>query len=132
MHRSRQAQPSRALRQHIVVAALIGFVVASAAGPSTAATTAGAASAASAPAGRASAPKKKAAPVKLVDINSASRKELKTIPGIGDAEADKIVANRPYLSKAELVSKNVLPIGPYTSIKNRIVVLNPPKPKATN
>jgi len=68
------------------------------------------------------------APVKPVDINSASRKELKTLPGIGDAEAAKIVANRPYMSKAELVGKDVLPIGPYLSIKNQIIAL--PKGRA--
>lgn len=62
-----------------------------------------------------------AAPAKLVDINSASRKELKTLPGIGDAEAEKIIANRPYLSKTELVGKNVLPVGPYLSLKNKII-----------
>lgn len=62
-----------------------------------------------------------AASAKLVDINSASRKELKTLPGIGDAEADKIIANRPYLSKTDLVGKNVLPIGPYLSLRNQII-----------
>lgn len=76
-------------------------------------------------------PRKPAAPsaaVKLVDINSASRKELKTLPGIGDAEAARIVANRPYASKTELVGKEVLPMGPYLSIKSRIVAL--PKGRA--
>ena len=61
------------------------------------------------------------APVKLVDINSASRQELKTLPGIGDAEADRIIADRPYLSKTELVSQGVLPVGPYVSLKDRVV-----------
>jgi len=60
-------------------------------------------------------------PVKLVDINSAGRAELKTLPGIGDAEAAKVIAGRPYLSKAELVSKNVLPEGVYVSLKNLII-----------
>jgi|GEM_PF-4587416 len=78
-------------------------------------------------------PRRKTArtPVKRIDINSASRKELKTLTGIGDAEADRIVAGRPYLSKAELVNRNVLPVGPYLSIKNQIIALqkNPPKAK---
>jgi DNA uptake protein ComE-like DNA-binding protein len=77
------------------------------------------------------APKNKAAaapPVKLVDINSAGRKELKTLPGIGDAEAEKIIANRPYLTKTELVGKNVLPLGPYLSLKGQVIAL--PKSKA--
>lgn len=63
------------------------------------------------------------APVKLVDINSASRVELRTLPGVDAALADKIVANRPYLSKAELVTKNVLPTGPYLALKERVVAM---------
>ena len=79
-------------------------------------------------------PKKPApvAPAKLVDINSASRKELKTLPGIGNAEADKIIANRPYLTKTELVTKQVLPYGPYLSLKNLIVAMPKAKPKTTS
>ncbi len=65
-------------------------------------------------------------PAHLVDINSAARAELKTLPGIGDAEADKIIANRPYLTKTELVSKNVLPTGPFLTLK-KLVVAMPPK-----
>lgn len=62
-----------------------------------------------------------AAPAKLVDINKASRAELKTLPGIGDAEADKIIANRPFLTKVDLVTLKVLPEGVYVSIRNQIV-----------
>lgn len=61
------------------------------------------------------------APAPLIDINSASRAQLKTLPGIGDAEADRIVAARPYLSKADLASKQVIPTGIYLSLKNRII-----------
>ena len=56
-----------------------------------------------------------------VDINSASRAQLKTLPGIGDAEAERIVAGRPYLSKADLASKHVIPTGVYLSLKNRVI-----------
>jgi competence protein ComEA len=90
--------------------------------------------AASAPPGHAPVPMSKkaapAVPVKRVDINSASRKELKTLPGIGDAEADKIIANRPYLTKTELVEKKVLGIGPFLSLKNRVIAVPKALPKA--
>ena len=61
------------------------------------------------------------APLKLVDINSANRAELKTLPGIGDAEAKRIIAARPYPSKAKLVADKVLSIEAYDALKGRIV-----------
>ena len=60
-----------------------------------------------------------------VDLNSANRKELMTLPGIDAAQADRIVANRPYLSKTDLVTKDVLPLGPFLSLKYRVVAMPP-------
>jgi DNA uptake protein ComE-like DNA-binding protein len=77
---------------------------------------------AKAPAAQASTPK----PVRLVDINSAAKAQLKTLPGIGDAEAERIIAARPYLTKTDLVVKKVLPAGVYVSIKGRIVARQKP------
>ena len=57
---------------------------------------------------------------KQVDINSASREQLRTLPGIRDAEAGRIIAGRPYNTKADLVSRKVLPEGLYISIRYRI------------
>lgn len=37
-----------------------------------------------------------------VDVNTASEKELDTLPGVGPATARKIVAGRPYSSAADL------------------------------
>lgn len=77
-------------------------------------------------------PKKPPPPVyKLVDINSASRKDLKTLPGIGDAEADRIIACRPFLTKADLVTKKVLPAGPFLTLKDRVVAVQKSRPKAS-
>jgi len=60
-----------------------------------------------------------------VDLNSASRKELMTLPGIDAALAGRIIASRPYLTKTDLVTKDVLPVGPFLSLK-RLVVAMPP------
>jgi len=67
---------------------------------------------------------------KLVDINSASRAELKTLPNIGDAEADTIIANRPYLTKAHLVAKKVLDLAAYDALRGRIMAVQKTLPKA--
>lgn len=63
-----------------------------------------------------------------VDINNASLEELKTLPGIGDAEADRIVKGRPYLSKVGAFTKGVLPESAYPALKERIVVREPKSP----
>lgn len=56
-----------------------------------------------------------------MDINSASADELQTLPGIGDAYAKKIIENRPYKRKDELVQRNVIPRTTYDKIKNQII-----------
>jgi hypothetical protein len=60
---------------------------------------------------------------RYVDLNSASRKGLMTLPGIGKEEADRIIANRPYLVKTDLVAKNVLRVGPFLSVRHLVVAL---------
>jgi DNA uptake protein ComE-like DNA-binding protein len=61
----------------------------------------------------------------LVDINSASKAELKKLPGIDDTQADKIIAGRPYLSKADLVTRNIISQGSYEGLKRNVIA----KPK---
>lgn len=62
-----------------------------------------------------------------VDINSASDAQLKAIPGLGDAYITKIVANRPYANKSQLVSRKVLPETVYEKVKDRIIAKQPQK-----
>jgi competence protein ComEA len=57
----------------------------------------------------------------LIDINAATEAELKTIPGIGEAYAKKIIAGRPYRAKSDLVQKKILPQGVYEKVKDQIV-----------
>jgi len=57
----------------------------------------------------------------LVDINSASADELKALPGVGDAYSKKIIENRPYAKKDQLVSRKVVPEKTYQGIKDMII-----------
>jgi DNA uptake protein ComE-like DNA-binding protein len=59
--------------------------------------------------------------VGVLDINTATEKELEGLPGIGDAYAQKIVQGRPYKAKDDLVHRQILPASVYDKVKNRIV-----------
>ena len=75
----------------------------------------------------------KAPASKLIDINSATVEQLKTLPGINDGLARKIVEGRPYRVKTDLVRKNTIPQGAYNKIAGLVIAKQPtaPKPKAS-
>ena len=56
-----------------------------------------------------------------MDINSASAKELATLPKIGDVRAKAIVKGRPYNGKDDLINKKVIPQDAYDAIKDMII-----------
>jgi competence protein ComEA len=57
----------------------------------------------------------------LLDINSASAKELDKLPGIGPARAKAIIANRPYGGKDDLNNRKIIPPDVYDQIKDKII-----------
>ena len=59
---------------------------------------------------------------KTVDLNSASEDELTGLPGIGQHEARRIMAGRPYKDKHELVSKKIMSASTYERLKDDVDV----------
>jgi DNA uptake protein ComE-like DNA-binding protein len=57
----------------------------------------------------------------LLDINTATGEQLKSLSGIGEAYAAKIIEGRPYQRKDELVQKKIIPRATYEGIKYKIV-----------
>jgi DNA uptake protein ComE-like DNA-binding protein len=69
---------------------------------------------------------------KAPEINHCSKDALTKLPGITPALADKIIAKRPYLTTADLVTEGILSRDLYFSIQDKIIVAPPSvKPAAT-
>jgi DNA uptake protein ComE-like DNA-binding protein len=58
----------------------------------------------------------------VLDLNDATEEELQELSGIGPALSARIVENRPYRNKLELVSRMVIPEATYERIKDQIAV----------
>lgn len=57
-----------------------------------------------------------------MNINKVSASDLVLFLGLKKDEADRIVSNRPYRVKGELVAKNIVPKETFDMIKDRITV----------
>lgn len=78
--------------------------------------------AASAPAAPA---RKRQSAVKPVDINSAPKAQLAKLPGLSAADAQRVIAGRPYFTKAHLVTHKVISEAQYRGIEGQIYASQP-------
>jgi len=68
-----------------------------------------------------------AASKNLMDINTATAAQLKTLPGMGDVYAARVIAGRPYTAKNQLVQRGILPQSVYAGISSQIIAHRPKK-----
>jgi competence protein ComEA len=76
--------------------------------------------AAPAPATAAQPAQRPAAQGTLVNLNTATKDQLDSLPQIGDARAQAIIAKRPYKDWADFVAKNVVPANAEAAIKDKV------------
>lgn len=58
----------------------------------------------------------------LINVNTASAKELDSLPGIGSVTSEKIINARPYAAIEELVKKKIVSQRVFDQIKEKISV----------
>jgi len=58
---------------------------------------------------------------KPLDLNSASKEQLVTLPGMTEAQADRVIGGRPYSDPHELLSRGILRKAEYQKIADRVV-----------
>jgi competence protein ComEA len=63
----------------------------------------------------------------LIDINTAGKEQLMTLPGIDESLAQKIIDNRPYKKKTELKKKKIVPEKVYKQIADKITATSSSK-----
>jgi competence protein ComEA len=56
----------------------------------------------------------------LVNLNTAGKDQLDSLPQIGDARAQAIIAKRPYKDWNDFVAKNVVPANAEAAIKDKV------------
>ena len=63
-----------------------------------------------------------------IDVNSATREQLMTLPGIDGPAADKVIEGRPWKNSQALVDKGVVTKADYARLKSRVMAKRLPAP----
>jgi DNA uptake protein ComE-like DNA-binding protein len=57
-----------------------------------------------------------------LDLNSSTKEQLSALPGVSSAEADRVIAGRPYSETEDLVTRRIISRAEYNKIADRITV----------
>ena len=57
-----------------------------------------------------------------LDLNTATKDQLMSLPGVTAAEADRVIAGRPYGDPGELVTRHIMAKSQYDKIAERVTV----------
>jgi competence protein ComEA len=57
---------------------------------------------------------------KPLNLNTATKGDLLSLPGLTDAEADQVIEGRPYKETSELVTRHIVSKSEYDKIADRI------------
>lgn len=58
---------------------------------------------------------------KPLDLNSASKEQLESLPDMSAAQAERVIAGRPYHDPGELVSRHIISGTEYDRISDRVI-----------
>ncbi len=57
---------------------------------------------------------------KPLDLNTATKDQLLSLPGVTAAEADRVIAGRPYGEAGDVVTRRIMPKTEYERIADRV------------
>jgi len=55
-----------------------------------------------------------------LDLNTATREQLLSLPGVTASEADRVIAGRPYNDPGEVVKRRIMPKTEYDKIADQV------------
>jgi radical SAM superfamily enzyme with C-terminal helix-hairpin-helix motif len=59
---------------------------------------------------------------KPLDLNAATKEQFLTLPGLTSAQADRIIAHRPYDKTSDLLTRRIIPKAEYDKIADLVTV----------
>jgi competence protein ComEA len=57
---------------------------------------------------------------KPLDLNTATKEQLLSLPGVTSAEADRVITGRPYSEPSEVVTRRIMPKAEFDKIANQV------------